>query len=246
MSLLCSECDGLMGPSEELPGNDGVMIRPVLLSFVWATSETEGFRWELSHVMAKNGRSLCFGCITQKVPKKRKAFLANLYETIHAETNLGLHKMETEGQWRSLEDKRDEELYKAYRDATTRLDNKHCLFCGAISRTRNQAYLLAQAFDRAYCRQFRAGFPGEHNYSITNHLPGGAARFTSCFMCLKSHFPRLTRILGADLQRKKHSPEDLPKGGLFIAKSFMEALRKEPDFEEVEKKLRKRGVKIGS
>jgi hypothetical protein len=244
MSLVCAECNRAMGPSDNLPGQDGVMVSPVLLSLVWSTAEGEELRWTLAHVRAEDYRSLCFRCIGAKMPVNRKPLLPLIYEAIEAETLYSKLKIEQRGKWIPFEDDRSGDLFRDFKAKIGRLDRETCLICGEKARRSNRPFFIGAALDRAYCCQHTGGFPGEQNYQISDHLPHGMTSFAFWFECLQHCFPRVARLMSCDLQGLDPLPEDLSEATMIVTEEVAEALREELGTQEAEAQLRRVNAKI--
>ena len=246
MSLNCVECERVMGPSDPLPGHDGVMIAPILQSLVWRTTASGEWQWVLHPTLATVQRSLCFRCLKSKIPTSKSSQLLLVYASIEAETAYFECEERQKGKWLRLEDDARQTFFAEYKAKNSLIDRKTCLFCGTSLHEPRAVSLLARSFDRVFCRQFKAGVAfGEQNYSITNHLPLGMTQFKLCFDCVASTFPRLCCALSCDLGGQP--PQDMqtqPKSEVVLTDSVANKIREELGTEEAERQFRKLGVKI--
>jgi len=234
-----------MGPTEQLPGEDGVMVIPVLLSLVWSSQGGKEV-WKLSHVVTSAQSSLCFRCLSQKLPKDKKDALSLIYRAVEAETRYVEVEMEQRGKWISLANDKRQQLFAVWEGIIGQIERKLCFCCNNKVEVPNRPFFIARTFDKSYCRQFKAGFQmfGECNYSITHHLQLGMTSFKFCFTCLKSHFPRLIEAFSYDSQGIDPPSQDQSQNSLLVTQDFVDALCREIGTEAATQKLKDLNIRI--
>ena len=246
MSLACAECDRTMGPTKELPGEDGVMVSPNLLALVWSPQENGGYAWNFILVPVDRQRALCFRCVSKKISPQNKGALRSIYRALEAETCYLELKMEQRGKMINFADDRSSDLLKDFAEKERQIDANLCLTCAKKIGSSNLPFFSARTFDKPYCRQFQAGFHflGEHNYSITNHLQLGSTSFQICFDCLAEKFPRQMKCFSYDLQQIPLPAENQSTNTLMVTEEMVDLLRKEIGTKQTEEQLGKLNVKI--
>jgi hypothetical protein len=240
MSLACSACNHTMGPSEELPGREGVMVYPVVLSMIWADdepSQADNQQWELYYVTAPHNISLCFRCIIGKLPKGQSR-LDRVCEAYEAETTYCRAKVSEKGKWLSAEEWTTPELFHSWEEKQKLIPHAQCLFCEQAIADGKSPYFTARVIDKVYSEQHSTSFFGR-NYSWTD-LKTGMTSFEICFVCFRKNFPLTFQILGHGLRgTKPQGGAAAPKSEIYLTSQFIEALQREAGEEKAQEILEK-------
>lgn len=192
MSLCCAECYNDMQPSDSLPGREGAMVHPVVMSIVYDKEDKPHFRY----LEVRENRSLCLECVEKKMPDERKTILKPIYEAYGAETEYRSLEEEFHAQSRECggiyfpSDEKNE----AHRSALERFVEKskqiekECIYCGhgLGFGIKSNSHFIAAGLDKAYSMQNTSPFWGSYQWS--NMREGGVA-FKICYSDFSEKFP---------------------------------------------------------
>ncbi len=225
MSLICTECKKYMGPTQKLPGRDGMMVRANTISLVWDPKETKKFY--PVYLLTMEGVSLCFNCIENKA----KANLQIVYECIESEEKYRRIEESERGKWLSSQGKGSNEAFQNFEDKYSLINQEICYFCGQKLPLFPEPFFTAIAINRFYSSQHLTFL----NYSWTS-IKTGMTRFNFCLNCCQKNFPNIFRILSFFL-RKVRDPKEKFQSELAITRDFLDALEKQISEAEAHKKI---------
>lgn len=243
MSLVCYECSCDMGPSESLPGREGVFVNPVVLSIVWIPANpnnSEKLDWLFTYLTSQEDRSLCFKCISSKLPEHRQQFLNSIYEAYEAETYYKEIEKSQKGKWISGDEMgRSVKAFKTFEEKFQGIASDECLICAVRVGDKKLPYFRAIVIDRVYGRQHQSGLFTFDNYSWSD-IKTGLTSFKFCFDCFGSYFNKTFMQLSCDMRGVKNSQSGKnPKSEFFITEEAMAALKKEVGGKEAGEMMRK-------
>jgi hypothetical protein len=226
MSLACTECENVLGPSKSLPGREGVIIHPIVPSFLFLPTE-KGISYEIGYLYSDMRSNLCFECIEKKIPKERKDLLSKVYESHEIETYFRMINYSQQGRWNNSKD--GEEGLKAYNEHQESLKKleKNCLFSGN-SPDNGNPFFVGKIIEKAYSSRYLSGLPmlGEMNYSWSNYKEG-STYINFCFEDFQTNFPKSFRDLSYGLLKKKDPDLKAKPNEVYISPRFESALEKE-------------------
>jgi len=223
MSLECQECRQSMGPGKNLPGREGTLVHPSVMSLIYVPGET--LEYQLGYLYAEQNRSVCFQCIENALPKERRGELRALYVCYEAEMQWRQANVEAEASLKGFVPlnhplvearMRAYEKYKKLSDSVA----QDCLFCGKAVET-GSPFFTARAIDKSYSGQHLSGLGVPENYSWTN-LKEGFTKFRICFEDFRRKFPRAFEQLSYDLLGKDN-PGVQPQATFVITPAFEDA-----------------------
>jgi hypothetical protein len=226
MSLVCHECGDDMGPSQALPGREGVMVHPIVKSMIYVPKKLKIQNYSLEYIMAPQNRSLCFSCIERKLPDNRKEILNRIYECYKAETAYEEIKASNKGKWSSDPTYRDssealEDLEKKFN-----LLEKNCLFCGEDVHKENKPYFHAWTIEKVYSSKNLSGLFQRTNYSFSD-FETGQTHIKFCFEDFKKNFPRNFEQLGYDMLGKNAPNNKKISNELYLSQTIIDECVKE-------------------
>ena len=228
MSLICTKCEEDMGPSESLPGREGVFISPNLISLVPIPQIGESIEYALRYTEQKINRSLCFECLDRKIPDERRKALQAVYDSYEAETEFEMFDEESmRGRMIELGGREDTKSRRLDAEYRRRLEvlSMDCIFCGEDVEN-GEPFFRARVIDKVYSRNHLSGssWVGT-NYSFSN-IRTGSTSLRFCYRDLSRHFPEVTKRLSYDIMGQKDASE---KGvfELYIDPSFEAAVEEQ-------------------
>jgi len=232
MSLLCAECDHDLGPSESLPGREGSLVHPSLISLVYVPG-TDAFK--LRYTQSTQDQSLCFQCVEEKVPTNRLDILKSIYRCYELERK----NKSFEGKWLSgAEMTESHDILDQYIQALETLE-ANCLFCGNDVE-RGLPYFTAKTIDRLASSRGLSTFG---SYSFSN-VTNGTTSFKLCFNDFRLAFPNSFRKLGFDLLGERDESTKTVSS-FEIGAGFEDLLKKEGvSLDEIIDSLADKGVDI--
>lgn len=242
MSLVCHECESVMGPSSSFPGREGTIVHPFVPAMVWLPDQIPQIGQTLAYVEAPDNLSLCFECIEKQLPAERHPLLENIYSAYSKETEYESIRQSLMGKWLRPEDDdqidRESALWKELESIGKLPFIKACLSCGIELPKNLEPYFVARTIDKAYSQKHLTHFFGETNYSFSN-LETGRTSFRFCFSCTKENFPHIHEDLSYMLRGiNKRSPGKKTKNEIYLSASFLQALR-DSNPKEYQKSLEK-------
>lgn len=239
MSLMCSTCERDMGPSDNFPGREGVMVYANVLSLIWNDEKSPPEQWVLRYVVAPCSVSLCFRCITDKLSEERQPVLDQVFLAYHVEVSYRRAKISEEGRLFSPEETKSFSLFDAWKDQQKAIPARQCIFCANEVRDGQNPYFMAQVIDKVYCEKQLSGLFSLRNYSWSD-LKTGMTSFKICFTCLREYFRPTFQILSHSLGSKiQPDYSGSPKSEFYLTSQFIEALKREKGEEEARELLLK-------
>lgn len=224
MSLVCSECNLDMSPSETLPGREGTIVHPCVLSLIYVPLD-DGTGYRMGYVEAPQNGSLCFECIERAMPKDRKPTLDLVYSAFEAEKEF--RTIDENQMGRLLPASDIKSLNNAYDKFKKRMETieSGCVLCGNDVEN-GKPFFVARVIDGAYSEKHLSGLFTKTNYSWSNVKPG-LISFGVCFDNFRTHFPFLFERLSYEL-RGEDNPDSNPNlNEIYISPEFEDALKQQ-------------------
>lgn len=244
MSLICHECDTEMQPSDSLPGREGILVYPNVLSMVWVPEDLAKIGWSLVYDESKIWSSLCFECVESKVPTDRHKSLEYIYEVYETETKHDEIRESQKGRFIG-----GEELglgcdaWDKFQAKISKINFEECLICGGQIRKGRRPFFAARTLNRVYCRKHLSGLSILGTNYSWSHLKTGITSFRFCFDCFQL-FPNCFRALSYNLRREVDPQQTKLAGAeLYISEEVLDKFKEELGPEEFEKFLREFKVK---
>lgn len=225
MSLECTECRRLMSPDGSLPGDDGVMITPYVLSHIWVP-EGDQVGWQATPVAADLRSSLCYSCIEKQLDSERSPLLQTLYSMVRAESSMREVERSNAGKWMRMSDDQSINYWREYDTLNKTFNHEICLFCGKPVTEHDVPRFVARSLDRVYGMEHTGGLLGEQNYSWRSGLFTGFTKFSICFTCVRQLFPHLFEAFSAAFRGVRQA-KDTPVIDFTITDSALSAMWKE-------------------
>ena len=224
MSLVCHNCSRDMGPSETLPGREGTIVYPQVLSFIWVVEESASEKWVIRHTQAPCNRSLCFRCIADKLPDNQQPVLRAVYEAYEAEIKYRRNEESQRGKMISGEElAKGPKLHEEWLARLELIPTNRCIFCNTKLPDKKTPHFDAVVIDRVYSEGYLSWF--NQNYSWSNFKTGGTG-FSFCFECCRKNFLPLFEQFSYDLRGVKKTTRTA-KSAIFFGSSFIEGLKTE-------------------
>jgi len=222
MSLICTNCNKDMGPSEELPGREGTLVTPVLTSLVYLPLGGGSPSYETAYLAAPQNASLCFECIETAIPRERKEKLREIYDVCGLETAYRMIEESQKGRFvGGRELIRVVEAEKRFSESLDALE-EGCLFCGENVRDGNP-FFVSRVIDRVYSVNHLSGVFQFNNYSFSN-LRQGRTSFGFCFNDFRTHFPKVFEYLSCLMLGKPIPGRNAQPNELYIGSGVAEAI----------------------
>jgi hypothetical protein len=220
MSLLCYECGIDLQPSKELPGREGMLVYPSLLSFIYLPSKDEKQEHTIGYVLSQSNRSICFECIEKGMPKAKKQVMKEIYDCYDAET---VYRQIEDSQKGGFIRSSDNSSYAALMEYKKKKDTipSGCIYCGSDVKN-GLPYFNAVVLDRIESCKHKSMY-GSYSWS---NLEKGWTQFNICFQHFRDNFPKSFADLSCELQNKVN-PDFKPMHDLYISPEFEEAMQKE-------------------
>lgn len=220
MSLVCNECSVDLQPSKSLPGREGVLVYPNLLSLVYVPSgNKEKLEYRLSYQESKANRSLCFECIDSKSPEKE--ILKTIYAAYEAETRFKRVEESQKGKLVSCSDNSWSDAYDEFKSQHSKL-KPVCIFCKKTAEN-GKPFFRAVVIDRVRSAK-HISLVGSYSFS---NLENGMTNFKICYEDFRSNFPRGYEQLSYDMLGKDNPNFQLGESELHISPEFEKALQEE-------------------
>ena len=242
MSLVCNECGEDLGPSKTLPGREGTMVYPSVISLIYLP-EKEG-AYTARYLESQCNRSLCFRCISDKLPQERHNGLNLIYEIYEAETELRKIEKGESGLWIGVGKTGWSDAYKRFEEKLKKIDDSECLFCNKDVKN-GKPFFTAMVIERAYSQQHLSGLFAFTNYSWTN-FKVGSTQFRFCFEDFRKNFPRNFEQLSYDMQGIiKPKKDDVIKSELVLEESVAQEIMNDPKMKkQMDELAEKSGVDV--
>lgn len=203
MSLICSQCHGCTGPTEELPGRHTTMVY-VVTHVKGFYIENRTFNLENSLQVVWISRSLCFQCIDDAITKQKNPISRECIELVYRQSQLNLEKARRAGTFMTDADfKRNNTIYEIGDRLRGEFFDK-CIFCQEF--VNEIPHLVAFELDRPHVikndrdKFFSSIF--SDNYQTSDTRLTSDIAFHACFKCFTSEFPETINLLGHDLSSK--------------------------------------------
>lgn len=243
MSLECCECHRTLGPSN-LPGSEGTLVYPNLITFVWNSNQSPEGRLKLVHCEVRDNRSLCFRCIQDALPNERHSHLQTVFEAFEAEARYRRLEKAQKNRWVTSEERQPySEALKAFCTKNDEIDKSNCLFCGRQLPEKMQPFFRAIGLDRIACSQHLGHFPGDIPFYQWSHFETGDVSFRICYDCFTRCFPRSFDQLGYDI-RQERNPENKNVSTFTFSPEVYQALKEEIGVEKAKKMIIDLGASI--
>lgn len=227
-----------MRPSENLPGREGAMIHPRLMTLLYVPADT-GIHYVFKPIEANHSQSLCFQCIEDQMPQEARQRLVHIYDCYEAETTLKRIKDSKEGRRLRPGESGFDEAFDTYKQKISET-TPGCLLCG--NEQKDAQYFRARVIDRAYSGQHPTVFMGNVNYSWSN-FQEGRTDFDICFDDFK-RFSRTFGLISYDLGGEVTLIPG-PASEFHIAKEVLDALlRQGMTIESLEREISRSGMTI--
>jgi hypothetical protein len=212
-----------MAPSHDLPGREGTLVHPNVLSFIYSPQLLDDKRvfYKIEYLMSQENRSLCFECIENRISEDRKStILKPIYESYRAETEFFEIENRQKGKFISVSDQSWSDALKKYEDLNKNIPAT-CIFCDCDTKN-GKPFFTAIVIDKAKSSK-NTGFTG--NYQFSN-IEKGMTCFNICFDDMTKNFPKTFEQLGYDLLGEPNVHRDVTSE-IFIDQKIKEAYEKE-------------------
>lgn len=241
MSLECNECGYLMGPGDNLPGREGVLFYVKTTSKIWNFGEPEK-PWITTYVQGQYNRSICFQCISDKIPYQQHDMLQRIFDSFTAEVRYG--EFRKSNRVMCCDDlKSSSELWEKFLNEQNSIDQDSCTFCDNFVSERGLPIFMGIVIDKVKCSDSLGGLLGESNYQCISVEPGMTS-FVICFECFAKQFAKTFRQLSYDIQNKSDPEKTSPKSEIFVSPEFFVHCLQELGTEETDRRLAECGAKI--
>ncbi len=149
MSLFCYECGQDLEPSIKLPGKEGVVIYPNLVTLIYIPLE-DSVKYERDYLEAGDGAGLCFVCLEGSLSfETQQDILWPIY---------GAYKTEMEAV-ESKQLRREQEwilLLKEFEERSKDI-SRTCIFCSNDVKDYEKPFFTAKLVDRVRSPKTHAG-----------------------------------------------------------------------------------------
>lgn len=227
MSLCCAECNQDLGPTNELPGREGVMVHPVVMALAYLPTKEE-ISYQLSPILASQNSALCFECLEKKLPQPRHHKLQQAYNLFTVETSYNRAKHAAKGKVFQTGDLALESISQLREVFIRQLDlrEKTCLFCKE-EVNKGKPFFIANSIDKAYSEKNLSGisFPPQ-NYSWSN-MEEGVKLFQICFDDFRANFQKTFEQLSYSLTGNKNPNLKLKPNEIYISPEAEQAMEAE-------------------
>lgn len=223
MSLICTECEQDMDPTEGLPGRDGGMVHPIVPSLLYLPEPNAQGRYGyvLGNVRAPANTSLCYSCI-ENATGGRTQRLVRFYEAVVAERDYMQKEKQQEGKWINSDmAKESSDFSKRLEKAVERLD-RNCIISAQAPTPNQTIFQLSQIS----ALNNKPSIFGSYSWSSLKETGIG---FNISFSAMQKHFPKTFRMLSHMLtgQEDTKPGEERRKSEIYISPEFEEALTKQ-------------------
>lgn len=211
MSLVCHECGFDIKPSSNLPGREGIIIHPVVISVAWLSDEIREEKWALVYVEAPHNLVLCLECISGRLPETQRPFIGAVYDAYVAEEKYCLShgRLDT---------------FEVFEEKYVAIPFNQCVFCNGNVQVSRKPYFTAKVINKAYSQAHTSLF-GSYLWS---DIREGMTHFEICFGCFKDNFPRSFEQLGYYLNNlNKLNLAEVVKSSIFLSPDIIELLKEE-------------------
>ena len=184
MTLECSNCSKSMEPSKTLPGDEGAIIYPNLISFIFS-----GKKQVKIYTESKQNRSLCFECIEKNL---KDTDLKKVYDCFESEMAYYEFNESFKNNWMSSSEFGVKTDYmNKFHDKYKNLEEK-CIFCSNDVHN-GMPYYTGRVVDRIKTVK---NFSGTYSFMS---LDIGSTYFNICFDDFKKNFPKVMEMINKDL-----------------------------------------------
>ena len=222
MSLICSECEASLSPSYRFPEHNAVLLYPQILGLVYVPYEDPKIppSYTMQYVPTEVNRSLCFNCLDRSATKDELKNLEKLYSILTAEVKyLDISELE-KGRFIPVGESQSERYYDLYNSL---LDGLVEPLLGTSPLGEGLPYFLAKPLDPVTSATNRSG-----TYGITHgHLHTLQTKFVIQYDVLQERFPRVHRMLSAELGGAPFTKDLKPTSSLYMSPEFVEAIEKQ-------------------
>jgi hypothetical protein len=185
MSLVCGECRGALGKSEELPGREGTLVHPVLRTIA-SIKDLQRGKGKPQYVESDENIAICFECIEKHVPEGRKEVMRQIYSLFELEMlRTPLQKLKEATLLDSESSSTLDSINQKIAAIGKTLTN-NCLFTGVPIGT-GLPYFTANAIDRERSDK-GSGFFGP-TYQITGTILESPLKIPISFNAFREAFP---------------------------------------------------------
>lgn len=191
MSLLCLECECDLQPSVALPGREGGFVHPNVMSFIWVKRDDGVLDWVPTVVELQDNMALCFECVINKMPARRRGMIKKLFLAFEAEVAYRRQNISEEGQWIDLRNSKGARLLEEFNHKRRNIPQGECFFCCENTTVLNpenaEGFFSYYVIDKAFCESRLSLFS---SYQWT-YVKSGLTSFKLCFNCCRRSFPRI-------------------------------------------------------